>query len=147
MTMGNDDGKGKQQKAPIVEQARRPMSIEFSLRVEVDKDGNFELFGQPSFICPDHSTSIRLIQSCFLDQLSASIEGFATMPDEKLSEGARKLKRRILNTAWITYPPAPAPSSLDAAFERGVTFIVDKARTAEPPAPAPASERQHQGDS
>jgi hypothetical protein len=58
--------------------------------------------------------------------------------DEDHDEGACRLLDYI---EYLESLVKPAPGSLDAALTEGVTFIVDKARTVEPPAPSEAVQR------
>ena len=77
------------------------MKIKFNIEIEVDQDGQYQLFGNPRFICPEHSINDHEIKTCFLDNLTASIEGYAHEDDERLTVAAQALKRAILDTVII----------------------------------------------
>ena len=77
------------------------MKIKFNVEVEVDQEGQYKLFGNPRFICPDHSVNDHEIKTCFLDNLTASIEGYVHEDDEGLTTQAQALKRAILDTVII----------------------------------------------
>lgn len=77
------------------------MKIKFNIEVEVDQDGRYQMFGNLNHICPDHSINDHEIKTCFLDRLTATIEGYAHEDDDKLTTGAQALKWAILDNVKI----------------------------------------------
>ena len=77
------------------------MKIKFNIEVEVDQDGGYDLFGNWRFICPDHMVNDHEIKTCFLDNMTAAIEGYAHEDDDKLTTQAQALKRAILDAVII----------------------------------------------
>ena len=81
-------------KGPIVK-----LSLDV-VEVDVNDEGEYELFGNPHYICPDHLDTDDIIKTCFLDNVITRLQ-YAFDKDEDLSPGARKLKRQVLDTIKI----------------------------------------------
>ena len=70
-------------------------------KVEVEvNDGEYELFGNPHYICPDHMDTDDNIKTCFLDNVIMRLQ-YAFDDDDDLAPGARKLKRQVLDSIKI----------------------------------------------
>ena len=74
----------------------KPTKITFQIEVEIDKKGQYKLFGLPSHICPEHSKAPQDIKECFLDNLAANIQWFGVINPKGMTKDAKMVKGKIL---------------------------------------------------
>jgi len=74
------------------------MKIKINIEVDVDKKGEYTIFGKNTHICEEHKEDVK---KCFLDELVFLFEHYALENDKKLTKNSQALKQKILNSVTV----------------------------------------------
>lgn len=79
----------------------KPKKIIIHIELDIDKNGDYDLFGTPSYICPDCDKTKEGIKTCIMDNLAMLFEEYGVETEDKMDKGAIELRRKLRDCVVI----------------------------------------------